>query len=96
MSLTQPIQPPKPTPTPTPISEDEYRRYMLGHAARTASATRFIAWIVGIGVLISLISGLVLGAQIASNLNQINQGNLYELCNGSDSSAPQCANYTAP
>lgn len=54
------------------ISTDEYRRDMLRHAARTAGATRFIAWVIAIGVVLSFVFGLIVAVNVAHTASVLN------------------------
>jgi hypothetical protein len=65
--LTDGIPHPNPEPTVAEVQMIE----LLKYARQTRSATMFIAWIVGIGVTISLILGIIVGVQTAKVANEL-------------------------
>ncbi len=69
---------------PTPQGESLELRY----ARQTRNATVFIAWIVGVGVVISLIAGFIVGAQISHATTSIDDTSTS--CDFSSPSWPDC------
>jgi hypothetical protein len=52
-------------PAPAAMTEDEWRERMLNNIRTTATATKFIAIVIALGVLFSIIGGIIIGVQIA-------------------------------
>lgn len=63
-----------PHPQPEPTAADIQMTKLVEYARQTGSATVFIAWIIGVGVVISLILGIIVGVQTAKVANELNNG----------------------
>jgi t-SNARE complex subunit (syntaxin) len=59
---------------PESTAADIQMTKLVEYARQTRSATLFIAWIIGIGVAISLILGIIVGVQTAKVANELNNG----------------------
>jgi hypothetical protein len=59
-------------PQPEPTAADIQMTKLVEYARQTHSATVFIAWIIGIGVAISLILGIIVGVQTAKVASELN------------------------
>jgi membrane protein YqaA with SNARE-associated domain len=55
-------------------SQQDKEPLALKYARQTGNATVFIAWVVAIGILFSVIAGLVIGIQIAHSVNNSSIG----------------------
>jgi hypothetical protein len=60
---------------PPAATTDDNQKKMLEYARQTRNATVFIAWIVGIGVVATLIMGIIVGVQTAKVANELNSSN---------------------
>ena len=59
---------------PEPTAADIQMTKLVEYARQTRSATVFIAWIIGIGMAISLVLGIIVGVQTAKVANELNNG----------------------
>jgi hypothetical protein len=50
-----------------------YARETARSSARTAQAARFIAWIIGVGVILSIIFGVIAAVNLAHIASQVSQ-----------------------
>jgi hypothetical protein len=55
---------------------ETYAQKTMIYAHQTAVATQFIAWIIAIGVILAVISGIIAGINLVHIANQTSQGNL--------------------
>jgi hypothetical protein len=76
---------PRLEPTPAEIQMTK----LLNYARQTRSATVFIAWIIGIGVVISLILGIIVGVQTAKVANELSNGGTSN-CQSQGGTNPNC------
>jgi hypothetical protein len=76
-----PPTPPQSQIPPEARDEVLWRAAMLSNARQTRGAARFIAWVVGLWVVASIIVGIVIGVQVAKTANELNfNGGTSSLC----------------
>lgn len=80
-------------PTPAKASEVQLPKSALSDLRQTRIATVFIAWVIGIFAVASLIIGIVVGVSVAhlnSQLSQLNGGVTSGNCLSQGGTDPSC------
>jgi hypothetical protein len=78
------------TPPAYQMPEADWQKLMYHHARRTSAAVTFIAWIIGIGVLFSIIIGIVIGVQVAKVDNNLTHSSVSTSCQSQGGTIPGC------
>jgi hypothetical protein len=76
----------KPESTPAEVQMAQ----LLTYARQTRSATVFIAWMIGIGVAISLILGIIVGIQTDRVANELSNNGSSSNCQSQGGTNPNC------
>ena len=75
---------------PGPTAADIQMTKLVEYVRQTRTATMFIAWVIGIGVAISLILGIIVGVQTAKVANELNGNSISSNCLSQGGSNPDC------
>jgi hypothetical protein len=70
--------------------DEQFRQAMIYHTRRTSVATVFIAWVVGLFALVSIILGIIVGVQLAKIGNVVNPGGDISTCQSLGGTDPSC------
>jgi uncharacterized membrane protein SpoIIM required for sporulation len=70
------------------LANKSYEERMEAHAISTRNAVRFIAWVIGIWVVISVIAGIVIAVEISHAANNVN--NDISNCQSLGGTDPSC------